>query len=222
MTGPETSLHTAIKDFYTGEGDRQEVLVDGYLVDVVSGDLLIEVQTRNFTALKSKLTTLLDTHPVRLVHPIALEKWIVRMPGEGNEAIDRRKSPRRGRLEDLFYEMVRIPHLVMNPNFSLEVLLIREEEVRRNDGQGSWRRKGWSITDRRLLEVIDCVHLDDADQFGQRFLPTALPQPFTNRDFARQAGIPPRLAAKMTYSLKAMNVIEVVGYKNRSQLFRSL
>jgi hypothetical protein len=67
----------------------------------------------------------------------------------------RRKSPRRGKLEDLFLELVRIPHLINHPNLTLEVLLIREEEIRHADGKGSWRRRGVSIIDHRLLEIID-------------------------------------------------------------------
>src|SRR5688572_30856194 len=46
----------------------------------------------------------------------------------------RRKSPKKGRVEDLFWELVSIPQLLMNPNFSLEVLMISGEEVRRYNG----------------------------------------------------------------------------------------
>jgi hypothetical protein len=56
----------------------------------------------------------------------------------------RRKSPKRGRLEDLFWELVSIPQLLSNPNFSLEVLMIRGEEVRRYEGKRAWRRRGWA------------------------------------------------------------------------------
>lgn len=41
--------------------------VDGYIIDIVRGDLLIEVQTRNFSALKAKLLTLTAKCPVRLI-----------------------------------------------------------------------------------------------------------------------------------------------------------
>jgi hypothetical protein len=97
----------------------------------------------------------LDRHPVRLVHPIAREKWIIRISANDEELLSRRKSPRHGRLEHLFRELVRIPRLAKHPNFSLEVLIIREEEVRRDDGKGSWRRNGQSIADRRLLSILD-------------------------------------------------------------------
>ena len=120
----ESSLHAALKDFYTrSEQDAQEVSVDGYLIDVVSGELLIEVQTGNFSALKEKLPVLLANHPLLLVHPIAQEKWIVRLAERGETPLKRRKSPRRGRVEHVFLELVRIPHLIRHPNFSLEVVM---------------------------------------------------------------------------------------------------
>ena len=52
---PETSLHLTLKSLYTTTGARQEAMVDGYQIDVVDGDLLIEIQTRSFTTIKPKL-----------------------------------------------------------------------------------------------------------------------------------------------------------------------
>lgn len=216
----ENSLHAALKAWYAQPGDQIEVKVEGYFVDIVRGDLLIEIQTRNFAAIKPKLARLLERHPVRLVHPIPVEKWIVRLPPEGDEPLDRRRSPRRGRLEHLFGELVRIPHLVPHPNFSLEVLLTREEEIRRDDGRGSWRRKGWSIADRRLLEVVERVSLETPDDF-RLFLPPGLAQPFTNRELGVALHLPRYLASKMVYSLRQMGIVEVAGQRGRSFLFQS-
>ena len=87
-------------------------------------------------------------HRIRLVYPIAQEKWIVKLAKDNSVGFTRRKSPKRGRVEDLFWEMVSFPFA--NPNFSLEVLMIREEEVRRYDGKRKWRRRGWVIEERRI------------------------------------------------------------------------
>src|SRR5215213_11411373 len=145
----EKALHASLKQWYARPGDRLEVPVDGFVIDIVRDDLLIEIQTSNFTSIKSKLTNLARRHRVRLIYPIVQEKWIVRVAnGNGAESI-RRKSPKRGRLEDLFWELVSIPQLLLNPNFSLEVLMIREEEVRRYEAKRRVRR-GWLIEGRRL------------------------------------------------------------------------
>ena len=90
----------------------------------------------------------------RLVFPIAQEKWIVRMSKDEKTCLGRRKSPKKGNIFHLFDELVYIPGLITHPNFSLETLLIQEEEVRCDDGTGSWRRHGLRIADHRLIDVL--------------------------------------------------------------------
>ena len=216
----ETSLHAVLKDWYTQEGDHQEVVVDGYKIDVISGTLLIEIQTRNFSAIKNKLDYLIKNHVVRIVYPVPLEKWIVRLPAKGHDQIFRRKSPKRGRVEDIFIELVRIPELLAHPNLSFEVLFTREEEIRCDDGKGSWRRKGVSIVDRRLIEIIEHRILDSPNDF-RTLLPQNLPQLFTNRDLAINSGISVNLAAKMSYCLRAMGILSPQGKSGRAILYQT-
>lgn len=73
----EKPLHAALKKWYAQPGDRFEVAVDGFVIDLVRDDLLLEIQTRNFAAMKSKLQRLTSAHRVRVIYPIAHEKWIV-------------------------------------------------------------------------------------------------------------------------------------------------
>jgi len=215
----ERPLHAAIKQWIAQPGDRLESLVDGYIIDVVRGDLLIEVQTGNFGAIRDKLADLSARHPVRLVHPIAAEKWIVTRPADGAER--RRKSPRRGSLEDVFQELVHLPDLMAEEDFSLEVLLIREEEVRRPaPPRGRWRRD-WTREERRLVEVLERrVFRTPADLAA--LLPAGLPDPFTARDLAGQAGRPLRLAQKVVYSLRRMDALRICGKRGRSLLYTKL
>ena len=118
----ETTLHAELKEIYRLEGGQAETWVDGYLIDVVRPNLLIEIQTRNLGALKKKLEDLLDNHPVRLVHPIAKEKFIVLISADGN-VIYRRRSPKKGKIEDLFYGLVYIAKWVNHPNFSFGIAI---------------------------------------------------------------------------------------------------
>ncbi len=213
----ESSLHAALKAWYAQPGDRLEVDVDGYVADIVRGDLLIEIQTGNFTKLKGKLTRLVDEHKVRLVYPVAAQKWIVRVDTDG-QLISRRKSPRRGRVEDLFAELVRIPTLLAEPTFSVEVALVHAEQVLRDDGLGSWRRKGWSVADHHLIEVVGSQRFDSPEDLAA-LLPDALPNPFTNRELADALKIRINLAQKMTYCLRKMKVIAIVGKRGNALLY---
>ena len=214
----EKPLHASLKQWYARPGDRLEVKVDGFVIDIVRDDLLIEIQTGNFSSIKSKLIKLAHSHRVRLIYPIVQEKWIIRLAtGERGKAI-RRKSPKRGRIEDLFWELVSIPRLLTNPNFSLEVLMIRQEEVRRYEGKRKWRRRGWAIEGRQLLEVVDRrLFGEPADWL--RFLPEGL-QSFTTLDLAMEIATGRELAQKMAYCLRESRMIELIGRRGRSNLYR--
>lgn len=214
----EKSLHAALKAWYAQPGDRFEVEVDGSVIDIVRGDLLIEIQTRNFNALKSKLAKLVRNHPVRLIHPIPAQRWIVKLHPNAAHPSERRKSPASGRVEHIFRELIRIPHLIAHPNFSLEVLLVADEEVRVNDGTGSWRRKGWRIDDRRLLEVTASAIFTTPQDFA-RLLPDNLPGHFTVKDVAAAAALPVALTQKMVYCLRHMEVIQVVGKRGNALVY---
>jgi len=215
----ENPLHAALKVWYAQPGDRLEVNIDGYVVDIAGADRLVEIQTGNFSAIKGKITDLTARHTLRLVYPVALEKWIVRLPVDPGERSSRRKSPRRGRVTQVFKELVSFPDLVLHPNFSLEVLMIAEEEVRQYVGKRRWRTRGWGVHQRRLLEV-HARYLFQGPQDFYNLIPAALPQEFTSLDLAEALGEPRWLAQKATYCLRNMGLIVEVGTHQRSKRYR--
>src|SRR5262245_44472884 len=63
----EGPLHRALKAWLAGPGDRFEVHVDGFVIDLVRADgELVEIQTGGFSPLRTKLDTLLDHHRIRI------------------------------------------------------------------------------------------------------------------------------------------------------------
>jgi hypothetical protein len=145
----EGPLHAALKSWYREPGDGTEVPVDGLQIDLVRGDLLIEIQTCSVASIRGKLERLLPRHPVRLVHPVPAVTWIVRVGGEKRRELGRRRSPRPGRLEDAFGELVGLRGLLAHPNLSVELLVTHEEEVRELQPGRAWRRNGWVVVERR-------------------------------------------------------------------------
>ena len=214
----EKSLHAGLKDWVSLPGDEFEVKLDGFVIDVMRGDLLIEIQTRHLYAMKRKLTKLLaNGHEIRLLHPIAQDKWIVRETAVG-DTISRRKSPKRGQTLDIFKEMVRLTGLIPHPNLTIEVLLTQEEEILRDDGKGSWRRKRWSIHDRLLLNVVEQAKFATESDY-LAVIPEGLERPFTNKQLAQALSCRPDLATKITYTLRQMDLLEIIGKQGRSNLY---
>ncbi|TFG32365.1 hypothetical protein EU528_03690 [Candidatus Thorarchaeota archaeon] len=194
-----------------------EVNVDGYIVDVVRGDLLIEIQTRKFSAIKDKLFKLMKNHPVRLVYPIAKEKWIVQQDRNG-EVISRRKSPKKMGILHIFEELVSIPTFIIHSNFEVEVILTREEDIRFNDGKGSWKRRGWSSIDRRLIDIVDRTLFSTPKEF-LRLIPDTLVEPFTTKTLTEVLKVPRRLVQKMTYCMRKMEILKVIGKEGNAHLY---
>lgn len=213
----EQALHAALKKLYAKPGDEVEVSVGGYVIDIVQGELLVEIQTGNFSSLKGKLRSLVKDHPVKLIYPVAREKWILKLPREGEDAPQRRKSPKRGRVEDVFSQLVSFPDLLRGDNFSLEVVIIQEEEVRHYTGKG-WRKRGWKTIERRLLDVLERRTFETPADMGE-LLPLELPQAFTTADLAKGLDAPMRLAQQMAYCLRAMGEIVQIGKKGRAYLY---
>jgi hypothetical protein len=207
-----------LKAWYAQPGDQFEVTVDGFVIDIVRADLLIEIQIGNFASIKSKLMKLVHDNRVRLIYPIPQEKWITKQAKDSSVGVTRRKSPKRGRVEDLFWELVSFPYLLINPNFSLEVLLIREEELRRYDGKRNWRRRGWITEERRLLEVVNRRLFEEPVDL-QALLPVKAEDMFTISDLAQAVGIGRRLSQRMAYCLFKARVIELIGKRGRANLY---
>jgi hypothetical protein len=216
----EFSLHSEIKKIYSLPGDQFEVKLGNYIVDILRENLVIEVQTKNFSALKEKLQVLTEKHKVRLVYPLPEKKWITHFTKE-HLVLNTRKSPKKGKLTDLFRELVMIPNMIGEGNFSLEVLLIDEEEVRCDDGKGSWRRRGVSIKERKLLKVNDRILFQtNADYL--KILPEDLNEVFTNKELAQLAKISVRTARQITYCLRKSGVIRLAGKNGRSLAFQKI
>lgn len=213
----ERSLHAGLKSWYARAHDRIEVPLEGYVVDLVRRGTLIEIQTRSFGKLRRKLTRLLSSHRLRLVFPVAQRKWIV-TTDEAGRVLRRRRSPKRGAYRDVFAELMRIPDVMGNPNFTLEVLLVEVEELRCNDGRGSWRRKGVSVLDTRLVQVLGGRRFRTPADLA-RLVPARLKEPFTNRSLAAAAGMSVVAAGEMTYTLRRTGALAVVGRQGRAYLF---
>jgi len=219
----ESSLHAQLKELYLRDGSTTEALVGGYVVDILrpEGDI-VEIQTGSLSKLKPKLAALLAGHRVLLVYPLPVRKQLVLYDARQRRILSRRMSPRKPRLPEVFRELVGIAPLLAAPGLEVEVLLTREEEIRQKDGRGSWRRRGITIVDRRLLEIRERVRFRGPGDF-LALLPDACPEEFTNRELASLLGVSVRTAGQLSYCLRAAGVISVRGKQGRALLFaRSL
>jgi len=217
-TNNEKALHSSIKKLYEDSNSKVEYKVGNYIIDVIKEDTFYEIQTKNFYAIGKKLKELTElNNKVVLVHPIALEKYIITLDKNG-QVTSKRKSPKKGALVDIFDELVSIPYLLTNNNFKIEVLMTIEEEIRKSDGKGSWRRKGISIVDRKLIKVVEKYSFSSIEEFNI-FLPQNMDIEFTNKELAELLNIPTAKARKISYTLKNAGMIKECGKRGRQLLY---
>ena len=212
----EGPLHAAVKELLAEPGDRLEVPVGRFVIDLVRADgELVEVQTGGFGALGKKLDVLLDDHRVRIVHPVAAERRIVRVDEHG-EVLATRLSPKRATAVEVFDKLVAFPSLLTHPHLTIEVLLLREDHIRLPQPVTT-RRRTRDPGERRLVEVIDRIALrTPADVLAA--LPALPPEPFSTRELAVCLSCGTVLAQRTLYCLRAIGLVEPAGKRGRAPL----
>jgi hypothetical protein len=214
----EGPLHAAVKEALAQPGDRFEVMVGRFVIDLVRANgELVEVQTGAFSALGSKLDALLDEYRFRIVHPVAAQRRIVRVDQHG-QILSVRRSPRRAGVVEVFDKLVAFPSLLTHPHLTVEVLLLREDHLR---GARPVHRRGRTSDpgQRRLIEVLDRIELR-----GPQDVVSALPAlprgPFSTRDLASLLECSTLVAQRTAYCLRILGIIEPAGKRGRTPLHR--
>jgi hypothetical protein len=212
----EGPLHAAVKAHLARPGDRAEVRIGRFVIDLVRADgELVEIQTGAFGKLGRKLDALLDEHRMRIVHPVAAERRIVRVDEHG-QVLSARRSPKRASALEVFDRLVAFPSLLSHEHLTLEVLLLREDHVRGPQPVRRHRRTR-DPGERRLVEVLDRVVLrEPADVLA--LLPPLPPEPFSTRELAELLGCRRVLAQRALYCLRALELVEPAGRRGPAPL----
>lgn len=200
----EGSLHAALKQMYAEPGDRFEVPLGRFVIDILRPGQLIEVQTGSFAAMGKKLDHLLSDHKILLVHPIAVETYLHR-PNKNP-----RKSPKKSSIYGLFDQLVSIPTLLDHPNLTLDIVLVSVTKVQVHDPKARRGRGGYRTTDRVLREVKS-THRFETAQDLLRLLPGDLPPTFTTADMSAAGAFDRDVARQIAYCFRALGFFDEIG-----------
>jgi hypothetical protein len=217
----ETSLHRELKRLYAGAGARTEVRVDGFRIDALCDGELIEIQHGSLAAIRDKIRRLVARHRVLIVKPIVARKVLVKQAALDGEVLSRRQSPKRGRLLDIFDELVYFTRVFPHPRLALELVLVEIEE-RRHPGHGRrrrWRPTDHVVADQRLLGVGQSVRLRVAADL-LALLPAKLPAQFHSGDVAARLGVRRHVAQRIVYCLREMKAIQQLGKQGNTLIYR--
>jgi hypothetical protein len=218
----ETSLHKQLKSYYAGDSAATEMMLGKYRIDVVRNDELIEIQHGSLAAIRAKVKSLVQKHQVRVVKPIVVRKLLVKRTARGRRVIDRRLSPKRGSIVDLFRDMVYFCRVFPHDNLTLEVPLVTVEEWRfPGHGRRRWRRnRDHQVEDQKLLSV-EQVHEFRTSEDLLSLLPGTLPRPFSTQHVADSMGVDLWLARQIAYCLRQVGAIRQVGKQGNWLLYQT-
>ncbi|WZO98873.1 hypothetical protein EP7_000464 [Isosphaeraceae bacterium EP7] len=212
----ESTLHRQLKDRYgDGGGGRSEVALAGYRVDALAADgTVVEVQTASLAPLRGKLLRLLVEHRVRVVKPLVLKRWVVNKASRGGADLSSRLSPMRGRLADVFEDLIGLVGVFPHPNLTVDVLGVEVDEVRLTRK----RKPGYTVIDRRLRALVSSTPLLRADDLWS-LLPTAPDGPFTTGELAEALGTPRHEAQRVAYTLRHCGAADLVSKSGNSRIY---
>ena len=215
----ETTIHQQLKALYADDEAGQEVQLNGYRIDAIVGDRLIEIQCAGLSAIRDKIQDLVQTRKVVVVKPLCEKKTLLKKSRKGGKVVSKRKSPLSENYYDIFDELVHFTNAFPHRNLTLEILMTEQEEVRLPPvRKGRRRRMRQRVEDRRLVAVTGKLVLKTNSDL-LKMLPDDLPKPFTTADVAAGTEIPRWLAQKMAYCLKHSGAIKQVGKQGNAILY---
>lgn len=194
----EKRMHAVIKN-YLADRQFQEIRMDAvdsshatrFVADVFDGERIFEVQTGSFYPLRAKLDYYLkkNPYPVTLVHPIAAVKRLSWIDPATGEISPPRKSPRRGRIQDVAGQLFWLTPYISSGRLSLRLLLCETSEYRWKNGWGRDGKRGSVRYERIPTALLDDVTYTVPEDYRADFLPDTLPERFTAAEYARATHI---------------------------------
>ncbi len=216
----ESSLHRQLKASYA-EGDaRQEVTLGQYRIDVVRDDQLIEIQHGSLAAIRNKIGKLVKKHEVLVVKPIVVRKLLVKQNVKGGKILERRFSPKQGRLLDLFDDLVYFTRVFPHRNLQLEAVLIDVEEWR-YPGHGRRRRRrrrDHEVEDQKLVQIRERRRLRSSADL-RALLDCELPNPFHTGHLADALSVNRWIAQRIAYCLRNVGTARLTGKQGNTLLY---
>ena len=220
----EKQMHAAIKRFICPDTACHEIKIDGsegctpppvadeadgakkprarkFVADILKDGTIYEIQTGGFSPLKPKIQWILDntSYNVVLIHPIAETKWVSLIDKESGKIGNRKKSPTKGKIQDIASELYFLSDFISSPRFSLVILMMEAEQYKKNiaaKGKRPRYRK-YELIPKSLLRAYILQSAEDYNIF----IPDTLPERFTVKEYSKEAKI---------YGIDAYSIVKVL------------
>ena len=211
----EGPLHRDLKQYYCEAGSQTEYRIGKYVVDVLTDNHIVEIQTSGFGSLREKIEDLIKEYEITVVYPIARRKTLVK---QRDELLTKRSSPKKANICELFKELIYIPEFINKKGFSIELAYVHIEELRVYNPRKAWRRNHWVVKEKHLVEILETERIQDARLLFDRVL-GGLDSPFTTKDLRNHLGVTQNLAQKIAYCFRHARVITPTSKRKNALVY---
>ena len=220
----EKILHKTLKYYICNDETKHEIKIkksnSGILyADIYDNEMIYEIQTRGFDKLRDKLSEFLIEHKVTIVHPIAHKKNIYKVYETG-EITGPTKSPKIGKVFEVFKELYKIKSYLKNPNLSLKIILIDMDEYRYVVEKKHTRSSGY-IREKQIPKNIYHIYdFKNKSDYITLLKDLNLEENFTSLDLKKASKINKTLATVTLNILTHLEVVERIGKKGNNYIYQ--
>ena len=214
----EGSLHRTLKLYFEPDTSRHEIKIGRYVADIVNGDGIIEIQTRAFQNMRSKLEDFLSIGRVTIVFPIAVKKDVVWLDPETGELSKPNKSPKKETVFDVFPELYKLKEYLCDPRLTVKIMFMSMTDMRMLCGWDKTRKRGSHREDRIPREIFGSLPLASLYDY-ESLLPETLPDEFSAKEFSAHARIKQKVSGYVLRLLREIGVIKIKGTKGKAYIY---
>lgn len=211
----EGTLHMMLKYFVCPDMAYHEVPVEGYIADVLEGNVITEIQTRDFRHLGEKLDAFLPSYKVNIVYPVAYVKRICKIDKNTGEISKPRRSPRKGRATDILPELFYIRRHLSNPNLRIYICFLEITEYKYDNP----KRRGRTVRYDRVPTAY-VSHMAVGGGEYSKLLPSELPEEFTVKDLAKLSGLCGMNLSSAIKTLCECGAVTKTGSRDRAYVYK--
>lgn len=216
----EKSVHAALKYYFAPDPATHERPIGRAVADIASPNGVIEIQSRQFYRLQSKLAAFLPEYPVTVVYPVIRRKRIRWFSPDTGELLE--TGAFRAFRKDvlLLAELYGIRAFLPHPNLRVCIAALEAEDLRLRDGFGAQKRIHATKMDRIPTQLLALRFFCRPANYAV-FLPDALPDPFDSAAFAAAHRIPRDAAHKALRVLEELGLLTVQRSGRNNQYYRN-
>lgn len=215
----EKTLHAILKYYFEPNSDYHETRYCGFVADIAYEGQVIEIQTRSFDKLRRKLDKFLEQGSVRVVYPIAYEKYLEWIDEETGAISKKRKSPKKGTPYEAFFELYKIKSYLVHPNLKLSIVLLNIEEQRLLNGWSQDKKRGSHRYERIPTKLVDQIDINSTRDF-RKLIPEGIEEPFSTKTYKEATKLSIEQARTALHVLHYVGAIEKVGKKGNLILYQ--